>query len=89
MQCRSPCGILEFLGLEGCAECVTGLRGVLRTYCNLGCCAMGITIVIVAILHVAFDTLDVLAAAFIVLLHFHFFFPPCGFVQKTMCLRYN
>ena len=82
-----PDGDLVFLGLEGCAECVTGLGCILRAYCNLTCCAVRITIVIVAILHVAFDTLDVLAAAFIVLLHFHFFFPPCGFMQKTMCLR--
>ena len=70
-----PDGDLVFLGLEGCAECVTGLRCILRAYGNLTCCAVRITIVIVAILHVAFDTLDVLAAAFIVLLHFHFFSP--------------
>ena len=30
---------------------------------------------------------DMLAAAILVLLHFHFSFPPCGFVQKTVFFR--
>ena len=75
MQCRPPDGILEFLGLEGCAERVAGCGCVVRTYGNFVCSAVGIAIVIIAVLHIALDALDVLAAAFLVLLHFHFSFP--------------
>ena len=82
-----PDGVLEFLGLECCAECITGCGCIVRSYGDLICGAMGITIVIVAILYVALDPLDVLATAILVLLHFHFSFPPCGFVQKTVFFR--
>ena len=82
-----PDGVLEFLGLECCAECITGCGCIVRSYGDLICGAMGITIVIVAILYVALDPLDMLAAAILVLLHFHFSFPPCGFVQKTVFFR--
>ena len=60
----------------------------MRTYGNLICRAVRITIVIVAILNIALDALDVLTEI-ILLLHFHFSFPlAVGFMQKTMCLRY-
>ena len=73
MQCR-PLGILVFLGLKGCAECIARCGCVLRTYGNLTCRAVGIAIVIIAVLYVTLDALDVLAAI-ILLLHFHFSFP--------------
>ena len=81
-----PKGVLEFLGLKGCTKCVTGCGCVVRAYCNLVCSAIGITIVIVAILYIALNPLDVLATI-VRLLHFHFFFPLCGFVQKLLCFR--
>ena len=79
-----PDGALEFLGLEGCAECVTRLGCILRAYGNLICRAVRITIVIVAILHIALNSLDVLTTAFIVLLHFHFSF-PLAVLCKRLC----
>ena len=88
-----PCGILEFLGLEGCAERVARRGRVVRSYGNLACRAMCIAIVVVAILHVALDTLDVLTA-FLVLLHFHFSFPLavlckrlCAFAESSLSAR--
>ena len=89
MQCRPPDGVLEFLRLERCAECITRSGRVVRSYGDLLCCTIGITVVIVAILYVAFNALDMLTAAIFVLLHFHFFFPPCGFVQKTLFFCYG
>ena len=77
-----PCGILEFLGLKGCAECVPRCGCVVRSNCDLVCSAMSITIVIVAILYVALDTFDVLTAAILVLLHFHFSFPLAVFCKR-------
>ena len=82
-----PDGVLVFLWLKGCAECVARFGCVLRTYCNLVCRAVRITIVVVAVLYVAFDTLDMLVTTIFVLFHFHFSYLPCGFVQKTLCLR--
>jgi hypothetical protein len=46
-----------------------------RSYSDLVCGAVGITIVIVAILYVALNTLDVLFTAILMLFHFHFLFP--------------
>ena len=70
-----PDGVLEFLGLESCAECIAGCGCVVRTYGNFICGAVGITIVIVAILHIALNSLDVLFTAILMLFHFHFLFP--------------
>ena len=67
-------GALEFLGLEGCAECVTRCGCIVRAYGDLICSAVGVAIVIIAVLYVTLDALDVLAAI-ILLLHFHFSFP--------------
>ena len=84
MQCRPPDGVLEFLGLECCAERIAGRGRIVRSYGDLVCGAVGITIVIVAILYVALDSLDVLAAALLVLLHFHFSF-PLAVLCKRLC----
>ena len=65
-----PDGVLEFLGLECCAECITGCGCIVRSYGDLICGAMGITIVIVAILYVALDPLDVLAADHSIMAYF-------------------
>ena len=70
-----PDGALEFLGLESCAERISGCGCVVRTYGNFICGAVGITIVIVAILHVALDALDVLAAIILGITGIHFLFP--------------
>jgi hypothetical protein len=83
-----PDGALEFLGLEGCAECVTRCGCIVRAYGDLICSAVGITIVVIAILYVAFNTLDVLITAILLLLHFHFLFPPCGFLAKAILLLF-
>ena len=56
----------------------------MRSNCDLVCRAMSITIVIVAILYVALDTFDVLTAAILVLLHFHFSF-PLAVLCKRLC----
>jgi hypothetical protein len=79
-----PVGALEFLGLEGCAECVTRLGCILRAYGNLICRAVRITIVIVAILYVALNTLDVLFTTVLVLIQFHFSFSPLRFFGKRL-----
>ena len=54
----------------------------MRSYGNLICRAVSITIVIVAILYVALDTFDVLTAAILVLLHSHFSFPLAVFCKR-------
>ena len=79
-----PDGALEFLGLEGCAECVTRCGCIVRAYGDLICGAVGITIVVIAVLYVAFNTLDVLITAILLLLHFHFLFPPLRFCAKSI-----
>ena len=73
---------LVFLGLKGCAECVAGCGRVVGTYGNLICRAMGITIVIIAVLYVTLNTLDVLVTTVFVLLHFHFSFPLAVFCKR-------
>lgn len=78
----APCGILEFLWLKGCAERVPRGGRVVRSYCNLVCRAVSITIVIVAILYVALDAFDMLTAAILVLFHFHFSFPLAVFCKR-------
>ena len=84
MQCRPPDGVLEFLGLECCAKRIARCGRVVRSYGDLICCAVSITIVVVAILYVAFNTLNVLTAAILVLLHFHFSF-PLAVLCKSLC----
>ena len=84
---RSPRSDSAGLGLEGRAKRVARLVGTARTDRDLGRGAAGLHVVIVAVLNAALDPLDVLAAAFLMLLHFHFSFPPCGFVQKTVFFR--
>jgi hypothetical protein len=49
------------LRLEGCAERFAAAVGTARTNGDLICSAIGVAIVIVAILHVALDSLNVLA----------------------------
>lgn len=76
LQCNAaPDGVLEFLGLESCAECIAGCGCIMRTYGNFVCGAVSIAIVVVAILYVALNTLDVLFTAILMLFHFHFLFP--------------
>ena len=83
-----PDGVLEFLGLESCAECIAGCGCVVRTYGDLICCAVCVAIVIVAVLHVTLDPFNVLTAAIFAFLHFHFSFPlAVGFMQKTVRFR--
>ena len=82
MQYCPPDGVLEFLGLESCAECIPRCGCIVRSYGNFVCCAVCITIVIVAILYVALNPLDMLAAAILVLLHFHFSFPLAVFCKR-------
>ena len=57
-----PDGDLVFLGLEGYAKRLSGAIRLAGTYRDLLCGAVSIRIVIVAILHVALDALDMLAA---------------------------
>ena len=88
MQCRPLWDFLEFLRLECCAESIARCGCFVGTYGNLVCRAMGITIVIVAVLHVALNALDVLAAAFLAFLHFHFSFPLVVFAKAiALCYR--
>ena len=81
-----PVGALEFLGLEGCAECVTRCGCIVRAYGDLVCSAVCIAVVVVAILYVALNTLDVLFTAILVLLHFHFSFPLAVLCNKHSAL---
>ena len=61
------------LRLEGCAERIPRCVRVTRAYRDLVGGAAGIHIVIIAVLHVALDTLDVLAATGVFIgLFFHF-----------------
>ncbi len=64
---------LAILRLKGCAQGVTGRIGVARAYRNLVCGATGIHIMVIAILHIAFDAFDMLTAAsvFVSLIGFH------------------
>ena len=90
----SPNGVLEFLGLESCAERISGCGCIVRTYGNLVGGAMCITIVIVAILHVTLNALNMLTAAILLFLHFHFSFPlavlckrRCSFAEISLSAK--
>lgn len=64
---------LAILGLKGCAQGVSGRIGVARAYRDLVCGTAGFHIMVIAVLHAAFDPLDMLAAAgvFVSLIVFH------------------
>jgi len=78
-----------FLRLEGCAKRFTGRYRTVRSYRNLVCGAIGVTVVVIAILNVALDPLDVLAstAAFVVLVLFHFSVPFVIPIAKVLSSR--
>ena len=78
-----------FLRLEGVAEGLSGAYCVLRTYRDFICGAIGLTIVIVAVLYVALDALDMIAGAiaFILAILFHDAFPFLIDLQKDLPLR--
>ena len=77
------------LRLEGCAKRLS--RGVraLRSDGDLACGAIGVTIVIVAILHVALDPLDMLAATtvFVLFVLFHLNVPLAFPIAKEGSFR--
>ena len=78
-------GILLCLRLEGDAKSFSGALRIVRSDCDLACRAVGVAVMIIAVLHIALDPLDVLAAATLILiLIFHdCFVPPFLFLRKS------
>ena len=86
-------GELPLLRLKGCAKGFAAAIRAARADRDLVCRAIGVTIVIIAVLYVALDPLDMLAAAsvFTILLFFHVLLlviirekAPVVYLRKTM-----
>ena len=76
-SCGNPLVLLSFL--KRCAGGIGAAGGVARSYCDLLCRAIGVTIVVDTVLYVTANPLDMLlrdGATFLVRVTIHFYIPP-------------